>query len=84
MSFTSFCELPGEDNFMFIPAVVLVYHPSLENELSFIGSALQFNMANYTFSEYTQCLNQRGTWVHAVPLLFFMGDRRTPTFQAQH
>ena len=26
--FTSFCELPGDDHFTFVPAVVLVYHPS--------------------------------------------------------
>ena len=28
MPLTSFCELPGDDHLTFVPAVVLVYHPS--------------------------------------------------------
>ena len=52
MPFTSFCELP----LTFVPAVVLVYHPSLEDEMSFIDTVLLFNMANYTFKEYADMM----------------------------
>ena len=41
---------------MVILAIVLVYHLSLEDELSFIGSVLLFNMANYIFREYFDML----------------------------
>ena len=34
---TPFCDLSGDDHFTFVPAVVLVYHPSLKNELSFMA-----------------------------------------------
>ena len=56
MPFTSFCELLRDNHLTFIPAVVLVYHPSLEVELSFIGSVLLFNMGNYTFREYADMM----------------------------
>ena len=56
MPFTSFYDLPRDDHLTFVPAVVLVYRPSLEVALSFIGSALLFYMTNYTFSEYTNML----------------------------
>ena len=55
MPFTSFCELPGDDHLTFVPAVVFVYRP-LTVELSFIGSVLLFNMANYTYREYTDMM----------------------------
>ena len=56
MPFTSFCELPRHDHLMFVPAVVLVYRPSHEVELSFIGSVLLFKMANYIFGEHTDMM----------------------------
>ena len=46
MQFSSFCELPGDEHLLFVPTVVLVYHPSFEVELSLIGSVLLRNMAN--------------------------------------
>ena len=52
MPFTSFCELPGDNHLTFVPAVVLVYHSSLEVELSFIDNVLLFNMVNNGFREY--------------------------------
>ena len=30
MPFTSFCELSGDDHLTFVPALVLIYYPSLE------------------------------------------------------
>ena len=56
MLFTSLCELPGYDHLTFVPAVVLVYRPSLDIELSFIGRVLLFNMASYTFREYADMI----------------------------
>ena len=72
MPFTSFCELPGYDHFTFVPAVVLVYHLSLEVELSFIGSVLLFYMANYTFREYADMILYGEAWRNerAAPQLY--------------
>ena len=44
LPFTAFCELPGDDHLTFVPAVEIVYNPSLEVELSFIDSGMLFNM----------------------------------------
>ena len=40
----------------FVSAVMFVYRPSLEVELSFICSMLLFNMANYTFREFADMM----------------------------
>ena len=53
---TSFCELPGDDHLTFVPSIVLVYHPSLEVELLFIGSELLFNMDYFTFREFADMM----------------------------
>ena len=59
LPFTSFCELPGDDHLTFVPTVFHVCHP-LEVELSFIGSVLLFNTANYTFREYADMMLMYG------------------------
>ena len=46
MPFTSFCDQSGDDHLMFVPAAVLIYHPSLEVELIFIGIARKKHMAS--------------------------------------
>ena len=40
----------------FVTAIVLVYHPFLEVELSFIGSVFLFKMANHIFREYADMM----------------------------
>ena len=62
MPFTSFCELPEDDHLTFVPAVMLVYHPSLEFQLSFIGSVLLLNIANHTLREFADMLLHGEAW----------------------